>query len=124
MIVLIKPILMAFLSSSAVKELVIQLLEAYAESTDNTIDDKAVELIKKNLFPGGQMASTANRTKLKSNKTEKKGKFPKIAGLLSGTKAQCINRLEKLTSKSQVGYGTPEHTAACNKLSNHIKTAF
>ena len=52
MIVLIKPILMAFLSSSAVKELVIQLLEAYAESTDNTIDDKAVELVKKNLFPG------------------------------------------------------------------------
>ena len=36
---------MAFLSSSAVKELVIQLLEAYAESTDNTIDDKAVELL-------------------------------------------------------------------------------
>ena len=52
MIVLIKPVLMAFLSSSAVKELVIQLLEAYAASTDNTIDDKAVELIKKNLFPG------------------------------------------------------------------------
>ena len=52
MIVLIKPVLMAFLSSSAVKELVIQLLEAYSESTDNTIDDKAVELIKKNLFPG------------------------------------------------------------------------
>ena len=50
--IIIKPILMAFLSSSAVKELVISLLEAYAESTDNTIDDKAVELIKKNLFPG------------------------------------------------------------------------
>ena len=56
MIVLIKPILMAFLSSSAVKELVIQLLEAYSESTDNTIDDKAVALIKKNLFPGGKDA--------------------------------------------------------------------
>tara|TARA_B100000965_G_scaffold271452_1_gene229642 strand:+ start:272 stop:442 length:171 start_codon:yes stop_codon:yes gene_type:complete len=52
MTLLIKPVLMAFLSSSAVKELVIQLLEAYAASTDNTIDDKAVELIKKNLFPG------------------------------------------------------------------------
>ena len=51
----IKPILMAFLSSSAVKELVIQLLEAYAASTDNTIDDKAVELIKKNLFPGSYL---------------------------------------------------------------------
>ena len=43
--IIIKPILMAFLSSSAVKELVISLLEAYAESTDNTIDDKAVELL-------------------------------------------------------------------------------
>ena len=52
MTLLIKPVLMAFRSSSAVKELVIQLLEAYAASTDNTIDDKAVELIKKNLFPG------------------------------------------------------------------------
>ena len=52
MTLLIKPVLMAFLSSSAVKELVIQLLEAYAQSTDNTIDDKAVDLIKKNLFPG------------------------------------------------------------------------
>ena len=43
---------MAFISSTAVKELVISLLEAYANTTDNTIDDKAVELIKKNLFPG------------------------------------------------------------------------
>ena len=50
MTLLIKPVLMAFLSSSAVKELVIQLLEAYAASTDNTIDDKAVELIKKELI--------------------------------------------------------------------------
>jgi hypothetical protein len=50
--IIIKPILVAFLSTSAVKNLVIQLLEAYANSTDNTIDDKAVELIKKNLFPG------------------------------------------------------------------------
>ena len=54
MIVLIKPVLMAFLSSSAVKELVIQLLEAYAQSTDNTIDDKAVEIVRRNLFPGSK----------------------------------------------------------------------
>lgn len=51
--IIIKPILMTFLSTSAVKNLIIQLLEAYANTTDNTIDDKAVELIKKNLFPGG-----------------------------------------------------------------------
>tara|TARA_R100000458_G_C8176359_1_gene174993 strand:+ start:512 stop:721 length:210 start_codon:yes stop_codon:yes gene_type:complete len=50
--IIIKPILMAFLTSNAVKELVISLLEAYANSTDNTIDDQAVLLIKKNLFPG------------------------------------------------------------------------
>ena len=43
---------MTFLSTNAVKNLIVQLLEAYAKSTDNTIDDKAVELIKRNLFPG------------------------------------------------------------------------
>ena len=52
MIALINPILMVFLSSSAVKELIISLLEAYAKSTDNTVDDKVVEMVKKNLFPG------------------------------------------------------------------------
>jgi len=52
MTLLLKPILMAFLGSQGVKELVISLLEAYAKSTDNTIDDQAVALIKKNLFPG------------------------------------------------------------------------
>ena len=41
---IIKPILMTFLSTSAVKNLIIQLLEAYAKSTDNTIDDKAVTI--------------------------------------------------------------------------------
>ena len=50
--IIIKPILVAFLSTSAVKNLVLQLLEAYAKSTDNTIDDKAVEIVRRNLFPG------------------------------------------------------------------------
>ncbi len=50
--IIIKPILMAFLTSSATKELVISLLEAYAKSTDNTIDDQAVDLVRRNLFPG------------------------------------------------------------------------
>ena len=49
---IIKPILMTFLSTTAVKNLIIQLLEAHAKSTDNTIDDKAVEIVKRNLFPG------------------------------------------------------------------------
>jgi len=50
--IIIKPILMTFLSTNAVKNLIVQLLEAYAKSTDNTIDDKAVEIIRRNLFPG------------------------------------------------------------------------
>ncbi len=49
---IIKPILMTFLSTNAVKNLLVQLLEAYANTTDNTIDDKAVEIVKRNLFPG------------------------------------------------------------------------
>ncbi len=47
---LIKPILFTFLSSSSVKTLVIDLLEAYAKSTDNTIDDAAVALVRKTYF--------------------------------------------------------------------------
>ena len=49
MITLIKPILFAFIKTKAVKELIVKLLEAYAKSTDNTVDDKLVELVKKNL---------------------------------------------------------------------------
>ncbi len=51
MILLVKPILMAFLGSKSVKQLVVDLLTAYAKTTDNTVDDAAVELIKKNLIP-------------------------------------------------------------------------
>ena len=50
--IIIKPILMTFLSTNSLKNLIVQLLEAYAASTDNTIDDKAVEIVKRNLFPG------------------------------------------------------------------------
>jgi len=50
MITLVKPILFAFIKTKAVKELIVKLLEAYAKSTDNTVDDKLVELVKKNLL--------------------------------------------------------------------------
>ena len=51
MIALIKPILFKFLGSKAVKELVVNLLEAYGKTTDNTVDDKLTALVKKNLLP-------------------------------------------------------------------------
>ena len=42
MITLIKPILFAFLQSTAVKKLIIDLLSALAKETDNDLDDTAV----------------------------------------------------------------------------------
>lgn len=51
MLLLIKPILFRFLQSQGVKQLVIELLEAYAKTTDNTVDDKVVDFVKVNLFP-------------------------------------------------------------------------
>ena len=50
MLLLIKPILFAFLQSDAVKKLVVDLLTAYAEKTDNKVDDKAVALIQEKLL--------------------------------------------------------------------------
>ena len=54
MIVLINPILFAFIKSTAVKQLIVDLLEGLVSSTENTLDDKAVALIKTSLFPGGK----------------------------------------------------------------------
>ena len=50
MITLIRPIIFAFLTSDAVKNLVVDLLAAYAKRTDNKVDDYAVNLIKQELF--------------------------------------------------------------------------
>ena len=49
MINLLRPIIFAFLNSDAVKNLVIDLLSAYAERTDNEVDDYAVDLIRREL---------------------------------------------------------------------------
>ena len=47
---LIKPILLAFIKSDAVKQLVVDLLTAYVKRTDNKLDDKALEIVKEKLF--------------------------------------------------------------------------
>ena len=49
MIKLLRPIIFAFLTSDAVKNLVVDLLSAYAERTDNEVDDYAVDLIRREL---------------------------------------------------------------------------
>ena len=48
---LIRPILVSFLQSDRVKVLIVEMLEKLAESTDNDIDDKAVEFVRNGLFP-------------------------------------------------------------------------
>ena len=51
MIAVLKPIIFAFLQSESVKKLVVELLEAYAKTTDNTIDDAAVSMVRDALLP-------------------------------------------------------------------------
>ena len=51
MIALIRPILFSFIQSEKVKQLIVDLLTKLAESTDNDVDDKAVEFIRNGLFP-------------------------------------------------------------------------
>ena len=46
---LLRPIIFAWLGSEEVKQLVIDLMTAYAESTETEIDDKIVEFVRKGL---------------------------------------------------------------------------
>ena len=50
MTLLIKPILLTFIKSDSVKKLVIDLLEAYVQRTDNKLDDQALKIVKQKLF--------------------------------------------------------------------------
>ena len=55
MIALIRPVLFSFLNSDKVKILLIDMLRKLSESTDNEIDDKAVEFIRNGLFPAPKL---------------------------------------------------------------------
>ena len=54
MVSLIRPLLFKFVNTPQVKQLIIDLLTKLADSTDNTLDDKAVVFIKNGLFPGAK----------------------------------------------------------------------
>tara|TARA_Y100000015_G_C2394000_1_gene91720 strand:+ start:2034 stop:2189 length:156 start_codon:yes stop_codon:yes gene_type:complete len=49
MIKILRPIIFTFLGSDSVKDLVIDLLEAYVKETDNTVDDAVVAMVRKGL---------------------------------------------------------------------------
>ena len=50
MITLIKPLLIAIVKTSAVKNLIVDLLAVCAARTDNKVDDQAVKLIREKLL--------------------------------------------------------------------------
>ena len=52
MVKILKPILLIFIKSKAMKRLIGDLLKAIAKQTDNTIDHQAVEFIEARMFPG------------------------------------------------------------------------
>ena len=57
MLKILKPILLAFLSSSAIKQLIVDLLKEICKKTSNDLDDKAVEFLEQQLFPGRNISS-------------------------------------------------------------------
>ena len=52
MVKILKPILMIFIKSKAMKRLVLDLLKALVKQTDNTLDDQAVSFIESRMYPG------------------------------------------------------------------------
>jgi len=52
MIKILKPILLLFIKSKAMKRLIIDLLRAVSKQTDNTVDDQAVDFIEARMYPG------------------------------------------------------------------------
>ena len=49
-VLVLKPIIISVATHPAVKNLVIELLAKYVKSTDNSIDDVVLELVKEKLF--------------------------------------------------------------------------
>ena len=52
MLKILKPLLLTFLSSSACKQLIVDLLRTICKQTSNELDDRAVDFLEKQLFPG------------------------------------------------------------------------
>ena len=52
MLKILEPIIFAFLRGKALKKLLLDIAKAMVKKSDNTIDDKLVEVLEKALFPG------------------------------------------------------------------------
>ena len=52
MLAILKPILLTFLKSKAVRQLALDLVRACVEKSDNDVDDKLCDMLEQALFPG------------------------------------------------------------------------
>jgi len=50
MVKILKPILLRFLTTTTCKRLIVDLLRAICKQTTNKLDDKAVDMLEKQLF--------------------------------------------------------------------------
>tara|TARA_S200000501_G_scaffold238371_1_gene223408 strand:- start:3732 stop:3914 length:183 start_codon:yes stop_codon:yes gene_type:complete len=57
MLKILKPLLIRFLSTTACKQLVIDLLRVFVKQTSNNLDDQAVDFLEKQLFPTRKISS-------------------------------------------------------------------
>ena len=57
MLKILKPILLKFFSSKAVKQLIVDLLRTICKQTSNNLDDQAVDFLERQLFPGRPVSS-------------------------------------------------------------------
>ena len=49
MLTILKPIILSFVKTQKIKIFVIEMLEKLVEQTDNELDDRAVQIVKKGL---------------------------------------------------------------------------
>ena len=57
MLKILKPILLRFLSTSACKQLILDLLRVNVKQSSNNLDDQAVDFLEKQLFPSRKVSS-------------------------------------------------------------------
>tara|TARA_Y100001972_G_scaffold26666_1_gene32767 strand:- start:106 stop:288 length:183 start_codon:yes stop_codon:yes gene_type:complete len=57
MLKILRKILIKFLSTSACKQLVVDLLRVLCKQTSNNLDDKAVDYLEQQLFPTRKISS-------------------------------------------------------------------
>ena len=57
MLKILKPILLRFLSTSACKQLILDLLRVIVKQSSNNLDDQAVDFLEKQLFPSRKVSS-------------------------------------------------------------------